>query len=41
MCTQQSSAGSQYGALCYDVGGCCPAAADKNEELKTDAKTAA
>ncbi|EKX46459.1 hypothetical protein GUITHDRAFT_152359 [Guillardia theta CCMP2712] len=23
-CTHQSSGGLLYGAICYDVGGCCP-----------------
>ena len=41
-CTQQSNAGRQYGALCYDVGGCCPAAsADKQEQLKGDTQKTA
>jgi hypothetical protein len=26
-CTSESTAGEQYGAICYDVGGCCPSAA--------------
>eukprot|EP00293_Proteomonas_sulcata_P018143 CAMPEP_0184310300 /NCGR_PEP_ID=MMETSP1049-20130417/26789_1 /TAXON_ID=77928 /ORGANISM="Proteomonas sulcata, Strain CCMP704" /LENGTH=58 /DNA_ID=CAMNT_0026624191 /DNA_START=258 /DNA_END=434 /DNA_ORIENTATION=+ len=23
-CTAESSAGDDYGSMCYDVGGCCP-----------------
>ena len=26
-CTSESTAGEQYGAICYDVGGCCPSVA--------------
>jgi hypothetical protein len=41
-CTQESNAGRQYGALCYDVGGCCPtASSDKKEELKGDTQKTA
>ena len=37
VCTQESSSGNQYGALCYDVGGCCPTAtSDSKDQLKGD-----
>ena len=38
-CTQTSAPGEQYGALCYDVGGCCPAAS-AGTELMGDVKPA-
>eukprot|EP00283_Hemiselmis_rufescens_P007235 CAMPEP_0173434838 /NCGR_PEP_ID=MMETSP1357-20121228/13542_1 /TAXON_ID=77926 /ORGANISM="Hemiselmis rufescens, Strain PCC563" /LENGTH=68 /DNA_ID=CAMNT_0014399745 /DNA_START=54 /DNA_END=260 /DNA_ORIENTATION=+ len=34
-CTKESSVGLNYGAVCYDVGGCCSAKDDQS--LKTDA----
>lgn len=38
-CTQTSAPGEQYGALCYDVGGCCPTAS-AGAELMGDVKPA-
>ena len=36
-CTSESTPGTQYGALCYDVGGCCPTAeAADQSSLKGD-----